>query len=195
MMHNAELMRQNEAHRARQARLWGKTEKIAPVIAAPVPESVPRIEPDYHVWLFRMHRILYPLGMQTEASFSFEPSMDYLPYQPELSIEPLPEIRKQMKMIATEVLVGYPGITLEMLRSNRRDRAVTDPRQMIMYEIRKQQPWRSFPEIGRFLHRDHTVALHAINKMKALLEGDEESAARVAQKKARTARYHANKAA
>lgn len=189
-IHSVELFRQNEAHKARQARLWGKKAepKPAPVIVKEPEKKL--VQLDYHVWLFRMHRIHFPAGLSTSTQFEVSANAEYVPYLTEIVFATMPEIRKTMKQIALEVLEDFPGISLDVVKGLRRDKAAVKPRHLIMYEIKKQQPWRSYPEIGRFMHRDHTVPIHAINKLKAELEGDEISLAKHERKKQRVCDYH-----
>jgi len=189
-IHTPELLRQHNDYKAIQARLWGKREPPAPL--QKVIERRKPVDVSYHVKLYHDHLARLRETFTMAASFTVNPTAEYCPYTSEIVFEKNEELlpQKTMKQIALEVLAEYPGITLAMVKSPRREREITYPRQMIMYRIRKEQPWRSFPEIGRLLNRDHSVAVHAINKLKAELEGDEVSAAKVRAKKARTAIYH-----
>lgn len=189
-MHNSEQMRQHKDYKAIQARLWGKPKVPAPVLT--VIESRKPVDASYHMVLYRTYQARLRDTFTMGASFTVNPTAEYCPYRSEIvfEIDEQPMPRPTMKQIAMEVLGDYPGVTLDMVKSCRRDKLVTNPRQMIMYQIRKQQPWRSFPEIGRFLNRDHSVAIHANNKLKAEIEGDEECARRVKAKRARTDLYH-----
>lgn len=61
-----------------------------------------------------------------------------------------------------QVVAEFFGIRPAELRSQRRDRAVTVPRQIAMYLCR-QHLHASFPAIGeRFGRRDHTTVMHAV---------------------------------
>ena len=194
-MHNAEQLRQHNDYKAIQARLWGKKERPSPAPRLLVINGRKPCDASYHVVLYRAYQERLRATFSLSGTFTVNPTQEYCPYHSEIVFEPDPRPmpQKTMKQIALEVLAQYPGVTLDMVKSVRRDREVTDPRQMIMYRIRKEQPWRSFPEIGRLLNRDHSVAVHAVNKLKAELEGDEVSAAKVMAKKARTAIYHERK--
>lgn len=192
-MHNPELIRQHQEHAARQARLWGRKPALpAPAKPMLVVNGLKPCDASYHVVLYRAYQEKLRATFSLSCAFTVNPTEEYCPYRSEIvfQIDETPMPRKTMKQIAMEVLNDYRGVTLDMVKSARRDKQVTRPRQMIMYQIRKQQPWRSFPEIGRFLNRDHSVAIHANNKLKAELEGDEESARRVSAKRARTDLYH-----
>lgn len=192
-MHSVELFRQNEAHKARQARLWGKKKRPAPAPVLAVIVEEPKktlVQLDYHVWLYRMHRIRFPVWLSTSTQFEVSANAEYVPYVTEIEFGPMQYIRKTMKQIALEVLEDFPGISLDVVKGLRRDKSAVKPRHLIMYEIKKQQPWRSYPEIGRFMHRDHTVPIHAINKLKAELEGDKISLAKHERKRRRVCDYH-----
>lgn len=104
-------------------------------------------------------------------------------------------IKKTMKEICIEVLRDFPCVSLDVIKSRRRDREVVEARQMCMYEIKKQQPSRTTPEMAKFFCLNHTVVLHGITKMKAEIEGHEESIERLARKRIRNSGYQANKRA
>ena len=71
----------------------------------------------------------------------------------------------------------YFDITVADMHSSRRSRNVARPRQIAMYMV-KQLTSRSLPEIGRkFGGRDHTTVMHAVRKVKELIESDNEFAA------------------
>lgn len=64
------------------------------------------------------------------------------------------------------------GVTRADLMSQRRTAQVVRPRQIAMY-LSKHLTGLSLPAIGRhFGGRDHTTALHAVNKIAALVEKD-----------------------
>lgn len=196
-VHSVELFRQNEAHKARQARLWGK-KGAEPVKAEPIAIIEPTrklAQLDYHVWLYRLHRIHFPPNISTSASFHVETSSEYQPYETHVEFAPgefeEQPLRQTMKDITLEVLRDFPGVTLEVLRSSRKDNATVMPRQLAMYEIRKRQPWRSFPEIGRFFNRDHATAIYSFLKWDAALNDNEESERRYSRSKERNAACNA----
>jgi hypothetical protein len=181
-----EQLRQHQAHALRQARLWNTKPKPKPVALVQVEATRrPAVEEDYHVILYRLHRANYPVEMQTCASFSVLQSEEYLPWKGEVSIVEAPPSRKTMKHIAMEVMKEFPGVRLDEVRGHRRERILTRPRHRVMYEIKMQQPWRSFPEIGRFMNRDHTVALYAYYKLRAEMDGDKECARKIETKRKR----------
>ncbi|MGH7911414.1 MAG: chromosomal replication initiator protein DnaA, partial [Candidatus Dormibacteraceae bacterium] len=63
-----------------------------------------------------------------------------------------------------QVVSDYYQISLEDLKSKRRDKHIVLPRQVAMYLIREETP-SSLPVIGQAFGRDHTTALHSIDKI------------------------------
>lgn len=58
------------------------------------------------------------------------------------------------------------GISIAEIKGRSRNGAIASARQLAMYEIRKQCPHLSMPQIGRMLGgRDHTTVLHAVRKL------------------------------
>lgn len=170
-MHTPELLRQHQEYAAIRARLMGKpaAKKEAPAVIEPPKKQLVQLE--YHVWLYRMHRFFFPANLSTSASFQVQQATDYQPYEARIEFDGNTP-RPMMRHIAMEVLEDHPGVTLEDLRSVKRDRKFVVPRQEAMYQIARQRPDKSYPEIGRFFNKDHTSVLHAVRKMKALYEGD-----------------------
>lgn len=70
------------------------------------------------------------------------------------------------------VVAEYYKIKVSDLHSKRRSRSVARPRQVAMY-LAKDLTNHSLPEIGEaFGGRDHTTVLHAVRKIKELLDTD-----------------------
>ena len=68
----------------------------------------------------------------------------------------------------------YFGITVAELRSSKRNKTISLPRQIAMYLCREMTKL-SLPEIGRqFGGKDHTTVLHSVNKIKSLMNKDRE---------------------
>lgn len=64
------------------------------------------------------------------------------------------------------------GVSIDDIKSDRRNNNIVRPRQVAMYLSRKLTP-RSFPEIGRrFGGRDHSTVWHALNKIETLMQID-----------------------
>lgn len=83
-------------------------------------------------------------------------------------IEIVPIFKKSMQAIAQEVIAKFPGVRLSELRGVTRAKRVCWPRQIAMYETRRQRPDVSYPAIGRWYGgRDHTTVLHAERKVAA----------------------------
>lgn len=69
-------------------------------------------------------------------------------------------------------VASFYNLALPDMLSQRRARAVARPRQIAMY-LSKTMTQRSLPDIGRrFGGRDHTTVLHAVRRIKALMESD-----------------------
>ena len=72
-----------------------------------------------------------------------------------------------------EVVADYYQLTVEDMKSKRRDKHIVFPRQVAMYLVREETP-SSLPAIGQaFGGRDHTTALHSIEKIMNELKEDE----------------------
>ena len=70
------------------------------------------------------------------------------------------------------VVSKHYGITIENLRSNSRSRAISFPRQIVMYLARTETD-ASFPQIGQKLgNRDHTTILYGYDKINTKMETD-----------------------
>jgi chromosomal replication initiator protein len=70
-------------------------------------------------------------------------------------------------------VADFYQISIEDMRSKRRDKHIVFPRQVAMYVVREETP-SSLPAIGQaFGGRDHTTALHSIDKIFNELKEDE----------------------
>lgn len=77
--------------------------------------------------------------------------------------------KRPVLQIVEEVLSKHPGITMAMIKGIDRHRKVSLVRQTAMWEVKRQRPDKSLPEIGRwFGGRDHTTVIHAIKKIEAM---------------------------
>ncbi|HET7524238.1 MAG TPA: chromosomal replication initiator protein DnaA [Acidimicrobiales bacterium] len=64
-----------------------------------------------------------------------------------------------------EVVAEYYNVSLEDMKGKRRDKHIVFPRQVAMFLVREETP-SSLPVIGQaFGGRDHTTALHSIDKI------------------------------
>jgi len=82
--------------------------------------------------------------------------------------------RKPINVDRIQMLVAdFYNITLEDMKSKRRDKHIVFPRQVAMFLVREETP-SSLPAIGKaFGGRDHTTALHSIEKIANELKEDE----------------------
>ena len=72
-----------------------------------------------------------------------------------------------------ETVADFYQISVEDMKSKRRDKHIVFPRQVAMYVVREETP-SSLPAIGQaFGGRDHTTALHSIEKIVNELKEDE----------------------
>jgi|LFRM01.1.fsa_nt_gb chromosomal replication initiator protein len=73
--------------------------------------------------------------------------------------------RKVSSAVITDVVARYYRITVEDIKSNRRNKEIARPRQLAMYLCRFLLNM-TFPQIGNdFGNRDHTTVMHACNKI------------------------------
>lgn len=72
-----------------------------------------------------------------------------------------------------QAVADFFGLKIHDLKSKRRHRAITLPRQIAMYLCRELTD-ATLPEIGRYFGgRDHTTVIHACSKMTTLTTSDE----------------------
>ena len=87
-------------------------------------------------------------------------------------IIPLADLPPVSVPLIQETVAQYYGITLEEMKGKRRDKHIVFPRQVAMYLIREDTE-SSLPVIGSaFGGRDHTTAIHAVEKISELLRED-----------------------
>lgn len=105
-----------------------------------------------------------------------------LPKEPWFSIEceidaPAPKITVKA---VQRIVAKYYHVTVNDLTCSRRQAYLMKPRQVAMY-LARELTSSSLPEIGRrFGHRDHTSALHAVNKIRNLLPLDAQLSTEIA---------------
>jgi chromosomal replication initiator protein len=82
--------------------------------------------------------------------------------------------RKPINVERIQSLVAdYYNVTLDDMKGKRRDKHIVFPRQVAMFLVREETP-SSLPAIGKaFGGRDHTTALHSIEKIANELKEDE----------------------
>jgi chromosomal replication initiator protein len=82
-------------------------------------------------------------------------------------------MRKVTCAVVMDVVARYYGIGIEDLRSNRRSKDVSDPRQIAMYLCRNMLDM-TYPQIGQeFGKRDHSTVMHAVSKVTEALASDQ----------------------
>lgn len=185
---------QRRSAAATRARLMGKPAKPKPV--APILQITAGRKPvdaSYHMVLYRKYQANLRATFSMASSFTINPVDDYCPYHSEIvfQLDDIPERRRSMKDIATEVLKDFPGVSLAEILGQKRTRSFIYPRHLAMYRIWAERRDLSFPMIGKFFNRDHTVILWAVSKIKAQM-GDVESIARLERKKERNDQYKLN---
>ena len=137
-------------------RLWPVAKPEPEVTIAPPPVSItaPVIKPPVRlVWVRQCnaHVIAYRQWQLAE-----EQGKEYVPQPP----------RRDVHEIIMDVLADFPEFTLADIKGPRKWRRLALARQIAVYEVYKQRPDLSFPQIGRiFGGRDHTTILHAVRKM------------------------------
>jgi chromosomal replication initiator protein len=82
--------------------------------------------------------------------------------------------RKPINVERIQTLVAdYYNVTLDDMKGKRRDKHIVFPRQVAMFLVREETP-SSLPAIGKaFGGRDHTTALHSIEKIANELKEDD----------------------
>jgi DnaA-like protein len=147
MMHNTELLRQNEAHKAAKARLWHSKPKAKPQ---------PVLEPVYIP--YRAHQI--PLWERHETVFNAH-ILDFRNWQAD-QYE-----RRTAKGYIISRCEDF-GIKYPIMVGPSRHGPIAKLRQILYFEVHEKFG-RSFPQIGRlFGGRDHTTALSGYRKIKAM---------------------------
>jgi hypothetical protein len=77
-----------------------------------------------------------------------------------------------LKDVDKAVCIAF-ATTPERLRGRRRAREFVEPR-FAFYHLARTIAGRSFPQIGNYLHRDHTTVIHGLCRSAKLLDQGEE---------------------
>jgi chromosomal replication initiator protein len=102
----------------------------------------------------------------------------------ELAKEVLKDLFKEPQKLITVDFIQRAvaeefGVSLQDLKTKRRNKTIVLPRQIAMY-LSRELTDLSLPEIGRFFGgKDHTTVLHSYNKIQGQLSKDEELKERV----------------
>jgi hypothetical protein len=104
---------------------------------------------------------------------AIEQRLDRLERKPQIQPTLAPRLRENSDVQhIQDVVARHWGVTTEDLQSPDRSQAVTLPRQIAIYLIRKHLHI-AFAEIGRhFGGRDHTTILYAFEKIQSAIEGN-----------------------
>lgn len=177
---------QRRSAAATRARLMGKPVKPKP--PAPVLQITAGRKPvdaSYHMVLYRAYQANLRATFSMASSFTVHPVDEYCPYHSEIvfQLDNIPERRRSMKEISDEVLKEFPGVTLSEIQGPKRSRKIIHARHLAMYRIWDIRKDVSYPMIGRFFNKDHTSAMAAIKKMRAVIEKDPESIAWIKNKR------------
>ena len=141
-------------------------ERLARINRAPPPKKPPPKKPP-------------PAPVAAPRAIPEQPSREWKPWFRIIGAG-APTI-KDIQVVTAE----FYGFSINDLRSIRRDFPLVRVRQVAMY-LAKTLTEKSMPEIGRrFGGRDHTTILHAVRRIKALMETDRELADEVAEIKYR----------
>lgn len=70
---------------------------------------------------------------------------------------------KPTQAIIQDVASAY-GFTADDILSNNLNRTLTPARHAAYFEVRRQRPWLSLPQIGRVFRRDHSTILYGIRR-------------------------------
>jgi chromosomal replication initiator protein len=87
----------------------------------------------------------------------------------------VPRMRHELNADAILKLVAFNfGLKIADLKSDKRARNLSEPRQVCMYLLRKHL-MMSLPEIGRFMGgKHHTTVLHGVNEIISRSKSDPE---------------------
>lgn len=80
-----------------------------------------------------------------------------------------PSLRGMALMTIAEMVEARTGISINDLRSRRRDRMTSYARHLFWY-LSKKNTTKSLPVLGKFLEKDHTSVIHGIKRIKARME-------------------------
>lgn len=160
------------SYAAIRARLWGKPKQVN--IAVIQPKELPAPAREWicqqaaHVWAWKAHRV-------------FDNYCDTTADHGEVRLE---SGRIFCEDIARACAIHF-DISIAEIKSARRQRNVTNARQVAMY-LCKILTSRSLPEIGRRMGgRDHTTVLHSTRVIAKRIETDEKFRADISAIRAR----------
>jgi len=79
--------------------------------------------------------------------------------------------KKPMDEIVGEVLRFFPQYGLASIKGRCRNKGVILPRHLAVYEVHRQRPDQSYPQLAKYFCRnDHSGLIYAVNKIHAMKE-------------------------
>ena len=154
----------HEAAKAREADRVRKAMRLKAVTPAkkPIEQPTPRL-----VQVAPVGQII-PLHFTTFKSICIAWIGEYCPYAGG-SIEIARD--RSMSEIAIDWLKRFHGVSLAEVKGVSRARRIVFPRQVIIHAIKMERPNLSLPQVGHWMGgRDHTTALHSVNKIQAMID-------------------------
>lgn len=154
----------HEAAKAREADRALKAMRLKSIAPAPKPIEIPKprlvqVAPEGQI---------IPLHFTTFKSLCIALVGEYCPYAGG-SVEIARD--RSMTEITMELLKRFPGVSMAEVKGVSRARRIVFPRQVIIHAIKTERPNLSFPQVGNWMgHRDHTTALHSVNKIQAMID-------------------------
>lgn len=79
-------------------------------------------------------------------------------------------LQEELLRVVSAIVAQHAEIEVASLRSDRRGRRESWPRQMLCYLARTHCPLLSLPRIGKSVHKDHTTILHAVRVVQQRLD-------------------------
>lgn len=183
-LHQPELSKQAQHYADIRKKLMGKPARQAPPPPAPIVD-VPEIKP---IPAPQRSRIFLPMWSIMDIQFDshiltwrsyIEANFGDMLRENEALKEQIHIIsrgegyvpRPTGKDIIHDTLMrDFPGTTYSEIMSDRKTRDITFPRKICMFEVYRQRPDMSLPQIGRLFGKDHTTILHAVQSVEAMTE-------------------------
>ncbi len=154
----------HEAAKAREADRVRKAMRLRAV----TPAKKPIEQPTARLVQVAPEGQIIPLHFTTFKSICIAWIGEYCPYAGG-SVEIARD--RSMTEIAIELLKRFPGVSLAEVKGVSRARRIVFPRQVIIHAIKMERPNLSFPQVGNWMGgRDHTTALHSVNKIQAMID-------------------------
>lgn len=175
-LHTPELLRQNEAHKAIQARLLNPPVRVYRDTAEGLKISLREANEALERMTKDRDRIKAAYSLEERYSKKLE--LDVADRDARIltlghrvcELEGLGLTdstgKRPVAEIVAEVLVNFPGVSWKEVQGIRRQRNLVIPRRLCMYQVAEQRPDLSLPRIGKIFGRDHTTILHAVRKLR-----------------------------